>query len=104
MLFFLHSQLLKLRHDISSGISGLHLLVDESDFSLRIDVKCPALRKGTGSTDHAVGFGDFFAGVAQDGVIQIQTFREIGVFLSRITACREIDYVEFFQLFATLTE
>ena len=73
------------------------------DFAVLADIVGPTIRHPTG-IEAAESVGEFFAGVAQDWVIQVQTFSEVSVFLDVVDAGGEVGNIEFTNEFAALTE
>ena len=106
-LFFLcDAEFFQLCSDIRAVGDRLGFVVNEKNFAVLADVKRPAIGKAS-FRKHAVSLGSFFGGIAEDGEIEFQGFRERFVALltiHRVHAGGEISHVKLANVLAALTE
>ena len=83
---------------------GVHLLVDQLDDAVFVDVEGPTFGNIAPLMDDAVGFCRLFAWIAENGVIELQRLGECLVLLDFITTGREVGDVELANLFSAVTQ
>lgn len=103
-LFGIETEFFDRGGEILPRVLGAHFLVDLFDDPLLVDVEGPAFGVGSSLVDDAVSLGGFFAGVAEDGIIEVERFGEFLVRFGGVDARGEIRDVERFQCLAVLTE
>lgn len=90
--------------DVAAVGRGVHHLVHVQDASIAPNVERQPDGERRPVTDHAIGLGHAFGGIAQKGVVRPNRFREPAVCRWRIDARRKMGNIEVANEFAALTE
>lgn len=98
------SEFFQLGGDIFSVGCGADFFLDEQNLAVFADVDRPAFGDCPTFVDDAVGFGHFFAGIAQQGEVEVEFFGEFLVVGGDITAGTKVGDVELTNFLTARTE
>jgi hypothetical protein len=83
---------------------GIHFFVDIQNLPVFADIDRPAKREFAFLCDDSIGFGHFFAGITQQGIVDVEFLGELLIVCRSITTGSKVGDVEFADFLATLTE